>query len=151
MNNKFVVPDANIFAKLLYSETDSCEARMFFKVCAITNTKLLVPELFKYEIAQIARYYKQSLIKTLDIYEAHEQSILKVLAPDRETWLLAEEIAQKGHIKSGFPSIYDSIYHATAIKLNTVFLTADKKHHAKTQHYGHIKLLEDWESIFTDV
>ena len=143
-----VVPDANVFAKLFHREADSNEARMFFKVCATTNTKQFVPELFKYEIAQITRNYQESLTKTLNVFFAHEQSILRVLPPDRETWLLAEKISHDGHEKSGYPSIYDSIYHAMAIKLDATFLTADKRHYAKTKQHGHIKLLEDWESIF---
>ena len=53
------------------------------------------------------------------------------------------------HEKSGFPTIYDSIYHALAIQLDAVFLTADKKHYAKAKEYGHIKLLSEWETIFT--
>ena len=150
MLKKVIIPDANIFAKLLHSEPDSSEARMFFKVCTTTNTKLLVPELFKYEIAQITQYYKQPLTKTLDVFDAHEQSILIVLSPDRKTWLLAEEMVKNGHKKAGFPSVYDSIYHAIAIKLEAMFLTADKKHYAKTKQYGHIKLLKDWEGIFTE-
>ncbi len=149
MKRKIVVPDACVFAKLLHPEHDSEEAKIFFKTCARTNTKLVVPEIFKYEIAEVTRYKEEQLAKMLDLFDAHTKAILTVSSPDRETWLLAEEIVNQGHEKSGFPTIYDSIYHALAIQLNAVFLTADKKHYAKAKEYGHIKLLSEWETIFT--
>ncbi len=123
-----IVPDANVFTKLLHPEHDSAEAKAFFKTCATTNTRLVVPELFKYEIAEVTRYKQASLISTLDLFEAHLNAILTVSSPNRETWLLAEKIASSGHKKSGFATMYDSIYHALAIKLDAVFLTADKRH-----------------------
>ncbi|NOZ11184.1 MAG: type II toxin-antitoxin system VapC family toxin [Gammaproteobacteria bacterium] len=148
MSTKIIVPDANVFTKLLHPEHDSDEAKVFFKTCAKTNTRLVVPELFKYEIAEVTRHKEGPLAKTLDLFDAHIKAILTVSSPDRETWLLAEEIANEGHEKSGCPTIYDSIYHSLAIQLDGVFLTADKKHHAKAKDYGHIKLLKEWESIF---
>ncbi len=50
-------------------------------------------------------------------------AIMTLSSPDRDSWLLAEEITQKGHDKSGFPTIYDSIYHALAIRMDGTFLT----------------------------
>jgi predicted nucleic acid-binding protein len=149
MKKMIVVPDACVFTKLLYPEHDSDEARIFFKTCARTNTRLVVPELFKYEIAEVTRYKGGQLAKTLNLFDAHAMAILTVASPDRATWLLAEEIHNQGHEQSGFPTIYDSIYHALAIQLDAIFLTADKKHYAKAKDYGHIKLLNEWETIFT--
>lgn len=59
--------------------------------------------------------------------------IIKTNRPNQKTWDLTEKISQRGQAKSGFPSMYDSIYHALAIKLDAIFLTADKKHDAKTK------------------
>jgi predicted nucleic acid-binding protein len=55
-------------------------------------------------------------------------------------------ITNEGHPNSGFPSFYDSAYHALAIELDSVFVTADKRHKAKTETFGHIVLLHEWES-----
>ncbi len=55
MTHRLIVPDANIFAKLLHPKPDSNEARVFFKTCAATGAKLVVPELFKYEITEVIR------------------------------------------------------------------------------------------------
>jgi len=148
MAYKFVVPDANVFIKMLNPEHDSDEAKMFFKTCASTHIKLVVPELFKYEIAEVTRYMKEPLSKTLALFDLFNKSVLTVSSPDNDAWLLAEKIASQGHVKSGYPTIYDSIYQALAIQLNGVFLTADKRHYAKAKEFGNIKLLSDWESIF---
>jgi N-acetylneuraminic acid mutarotase len=77
-----------------------------------------------------------------------DESVLRLInleSPDRFTWLQAEKICQSGHEKSGFPSMYDSIYHAMAIVRGGTFFTADKRHYAKSKKFGHIALLEDWE------
>jgi len=146
-----LVPDAGVFTKLYYSEPDSADAAAFFEMCARMNAKLVVPELFKYEIAQTSRYIDQPLADTLDLLDAHLAAIMTIAAPDREAWLLAEGITKEGHVKSGFPSIYDSIYHALAIQLDGVFVTADKRHYAKARSRGHIMLLEDWPRIFAEI
>lgn len=143
-----VVPDSNVFMKLLYEEKDSYEAQVFFKTCAISKTQLIVPELFKYEIAEVTRYFKTPLRKTISFFQKLENSILTVVSPTKETWLLAEKIAQNGHEQSGYPSMYDSIYHAVAINEKAVFLTSDKRHYRKSHIFGHIELLENWENIF---
>ena len=147
--NKIIVPDACVFTKLFYDEPDSSKARAFFEYCVRVDTRLVVPDLFKYEIAQTSRYVDHALNDTLDLFDAHTRAIMTISSPERETWLLAEDITKKGNEKSGFPSMYDSIYHALAISLDGTFLTADKKHYAKAKDYGHITLLNDWESLFT--
>lgn len=149
MKKNIVVPDANVFAKLLTNEADSAEAKVFFKTCALTGTNLLVPELFSYEIAEVTRYHSGQLSKTLDLLDAHLHAIMTVAKPDRDTWLLAEKIALDGHPKSGYPTIYDAIYQALAIKTNATFVTADKRHYMKAKQHGNIVLLKDWEAIFS--
>ena len=148
---KIIILDTNIAVKILHEEQDTEIAQCFLEECTINNVRILVPEHFLYELINVCQRLGVEVANALKFFDAMKGSILTIVTPDNPTWLLAETIAKEGNKKSGFPSMYDSIYHATAIKLNTVFLTADKKHHAKTQHYGHIKLLEDWESIFTDV
>jgi len=145
-----LVPDSNVFMKLLFDEVDSDEARVLFKTCALSQTHLLVPELFKYEIAEVTRYFKASLAKSLTLFDAHEQTIMRVIPPTKDMWLLAEEISLLGHQQSGYPSIYDSIYHAIAIKEKAIFITADKRHYHKSKSFGNIQLLENWEKVFVD-
>lgn len=148
--SKLIVIDSNLFIKQFIEEEDSSDIRVFFKTCAETNTKLLVPELFKYEVIQITVKKNQPLKDTLKLLSLHIDLNMMVVAPSRKVWLMAEKIAREGHEKSGYPSIYDSVYHALAIESEAVFLTADHRHYAKAKSFGRIKLFKDWESLFTD-
>jgi predicted nucleic acid-binding protein len=67
-------------------------------------------------------------------------------SPERLTWLNSEHICQNGHEKSGYPTMYDSIYHAMAILNEGIFITSDKRHYEKAKTFGYISLLKDWES-----
>ena len=146
--SKIIVPDSNLFIKLFHPESDSEDAKVFFKTCAELNSNLIVPELFQYEISAVVCEKHCDLKPVLDLFLSFKHSILTVTVPDESTWLLAEKIVRNGHPKSGFPSIYDSIYHALAIQSGGVFLTADEKHFSKAKDFQHITLLKDWENIF---
>jgi len=148
LNEKIIVPDSNVFIKLFVNEKDSQEAKNFFITCAEMNLKLVVPELFKYEIAETTRDCGQPLQHVFDALDKMTRSILTATSPNQATWNLAEEITQHGHPKSGFASMYDSIFHAVAINSGGVFVTADHRHYAKAKEFGHITLFKDWETIF---
>ncbi len=40
------------------------------------------------------------------------------------------------------------VYHSLAMRLKTQFITADNRHKVKSENFGHIVLLKDWQSIF---
>ncbi len=83
-----------------------------------------------------------------DILRLFEDAIFRLVdmrSPDRFIWLQAEQICKHGHKKSGFPTMYDSVYHAMAVINNGVFITSDKRHYEKAKSFGHIALLDDWE------
>lgn len=145
-----LVVDANVFTKLVISEVDTELAKQFFSAIVQSDVKLFVPELFKYEITAVTMKSKRPVASTLKMLTAQMSAdVLNIVAPNESVWLKAEEISLEGHEKIGFPSMYDSIYHALAIQVNTVFVTADKRHYEKTKHLGHIKLLKDWENLFS--
>ncbi|MBL4746211.1 MAG: type II toxin-antitoxin system VapC family toxin [Flavobacteriaceae bacterium] len=146
--DKIVVPDSNIFAKLLFQEGDSYVAKGFFEYCVINNITLVVPELFIYEIMSITQYYKGDMKKSISHIEAHKGVNLIISSPSLAMWQTAQKISNAGHSKSGYPSMYDSIYHALAIEGKGTFITADKRHFSKTENQGHICLLENWKSLF---
>jgi len=145
MNNQFVV-DANVFAKLFIEEADSDQAKNFMKHCVQHEISLLVPSLFTYEILQIATYYAYPLPKALGIIDDYKAFNLSVIELNIEQWELAGTITQSGHKQSGYPSLYDSCYHSLAIKNDCLFVTADKRHAAKTESFGHLLLLKDWNT-----
>jgi predicted nucleic acid-binding protein len=55
----------------------------------------------------------------------------------------AIDITQQGHPQSGYPSIYDSVFHAMAICNDATLVTADRRHYEKTKQLGHIIQLKD--------
>lgn len=148
---KIIVWDSNVFAKLLFEEYDSADAQAFISACSESEyIKVIVPELFTYELANITQYYNDDITRTITAIEALLSANLTTVSPSSEAWTIAEKITQSGHKKSGYPSMYDSIYHALAIQSDGVFITADKKHFAKSQEFGHICLLQDWQTLFVD-
>ncbi len=146
---KIFVWDSNIFAKLLFEEPDTAQARDFVRACFQgDDTRILIPELFLYELASITQYYDDDILRTMNTLEAPLASQLIAVSPSKDVWVLAQKITRAGHKNSGYPSMYDSIYHAIAIKSDGVFVTADKKHFEKAKSFGHICLLQDWETLF---
>lgn len=113
-----VVLDACVAAKTFINEPDSPEAVKLISACVKSKIQISVPDIFKYEISQIA--------------------VKKDCVPDN---------ILHGHEKSGFPTMYDSVYHAMAIINDGMFITADKRHYEKVKSFGHIAMLDDWENV----
>lgn len=145
-----LIIDSNIGAKLFTQEADSQQAVDLFSAGVLHKYQFIAPELFKYEIASIAFRKRLPLEPILDFFDEQVDKVVSYVKPSTLTWLKAEEIAQSGNDKSGFPAMYDSIYQALAIEHNGLFITADKKHYQKAKKHGHIMLLEDWQKIFSD-
>ena len=143
-----LVIDSNVFAKLFINEADSEIAKSFFTHCVSEDISLLAPTLFEYELLQIALYYSYPLSEVLVQLALYQQFNLSLINPDKKVWLQSEVIVSDGHKNSGFPSLYDSVYHALAINNNCHFITADKRHEAKTKQFGHIVLLDQWENCW---
>ena len=146
MKDKIIILDTSVAVKLLHEEQDSNLAQKFLEKCIKNNAKVLVPELFFYELANVCQKLDIEIINALKFFDAMKGGILTVVSPSQSTWLLAEKISKEGHIKSGFPSMYDSIYHAIAIESKGVFVTADRRHFAKTEKLAHICLLDSCDS-----
>lgn len=138
------VIDSNVFAKLFIEEADSEQAIRFFQHCIEQEIRLLAPTLLRYEVLQIALYYGHPLEDALERLEQYCRFNLTLHELSREAWQIAEKIVKSGHEKSGFPSLYDSCYHALAIEQDVTFITADKRHKAKAEQFGQIVLLDAW-------
>ncbi|MFT7389383.1 MAG: putative nucleic acid-binding protein [Candidatus Endobugula sp.] len=141
-----IIPDANIFIKLFSNEPDSPRAKALFTHCISNDIKQFVPELFKYEVLALACKKNAPFENTLNVLEKHINTLITIVSPSQAIWLKSKEITLQGHKNSGFPSLYDSVYHALAIELNGLFITADKKHYDKAKSLGNIALLDEWES-----
>lgn len=139
--------DANVFFKILHQEFDSEIAENFLDWCFINEITICVPTLFTYELVSIANRVNISSERVLDMIELMEETNLTSLKPTKKMWRQAEIIANQGNPKSGFPSMYDSIYHAMAIDLKGIFVTADEKHFKKSHEFGSMLLLRDWKHL----
>ena len=148
MEDKTIILDASVGVKILHEEQDTTIAQEFLKTCTTNDTRVLVPEHFLYELINVCQKLGIEVSNALKFFEAMKGSILTVVTPDNDMWLLAEKIASEGHQKSGFPSMYDSIYHALAIESKGFFVTADRRHFARAEKFSHISLLSGWENIF---
>ena len=73
----------------------------------------------------------------LEIIELRETTVRRAIT-----------IANTGHPKTGYPTFYDSAYHALAIELGGIFLTSDLRHIAKAGSHGSVAALRDWTSLF---
>lgn len=144
-----IVPDSNIFIKLLLQEQDSAKAIEFLQQCAADGVMFFVPEHFVYEIATVCVHHGRPVEDALALVEHHEQAGLQVIMPSKKVWLDAEKICQSGHVKSGFPSLYDAIYHALAVEVGAVFVTADTRHIAKSFRHGGLCALSNWKTLFS--
>lgn len=147
-NSIKLVMDANILIKVLRDETDSQVAIDFLTYCNSHLVQFYAPTLFQYEVINIAVKNKVSIEDTVALLNQFKATNLTLVEPNYDEWLLAEKICQNGHPKSGYPSMYDSIYHALAIQHNTTFVTADNRHFVKAKQYGSIILLENWQTLF---
>ena len=139
---KYVI-DSCVFNKLFLDEEDRQLAIDFITQINNNEDEILVPEIFYFEVLQTACYYKydgKEIHKMLQDFEANNLHIIKTTPELIEK---ACEITKIGHEKSGFPSFYNSVYHALAIENNCDFITVDKKHYDKVKHIGNITFLNE--------
>jgi predicted nucleic acid-binding protein len=141
---KKIVLDSCVFIKMFLDEEDSDLALEFFNKLLEERTKIIVPHLFKYEVFAIAQKNKISLENIAAILENYEKVAIRYEELDSQILPKIISITKEGNIKSGFPSFYDSSYHALAIINECNFITCDKKHYKKTKQLKHIKLLQEF-------
>ena len=70
---------------------------------------------------------------------------LAIEEPTAVELALAEKIARSAAPGGGYPTLFDSIYHAMAIERSGVFVTADKRHFAIAKQFGNVVMSADWK------
>lgn len=145
---KKVVLDSSVFSKLFLQEDDRKQAIDLILSLGEKEYQIIVPSLFLYEVLSVATMstYPTELVN--DLITQHQKINLKLIELDNKTIHKAIEITKEGHPNSGYPSFYDSTYHALAIQNSCQFITADKRHKAKAQQFGCITMLADWKTLF---
>lgn len=136
-----VVLDANIFLKLFKQEPDSSQAKDLLKHLAKTFAEIIVPPVVVNETVHACEREGLDVEAACDLFKGLMDLNLRFAPLTGDLIDKTLIISKQGHKKSGFPSFSDSMYHAVAIRENALFITADKRHHAKTKHLGHIELL----------
>ncbi len=142
-----IVLDSSVVNKLFLDEPDRVQALEVIHKISEDEVEAIAPSLIAYEVVNvlnkvaISRKEKNKILSLL--YSLFDTNILLV-EPSLKHLAKAMDITNSGHQKSGYPSLYDSIYHAIAIVDNCLFITADKKHYSKTKQLGHITLLKDF-------
>ena len=142
------VVDSSVFNKLYLQEEGREEALYLFEQAARGNITLLAPNLLRYEVIATAQYYRLPIDSIVHLLEEQTRYNLNLIEPTKEQWNRAIGIIKAGHPKSGYPSIYDSIFHAIAIKEGGTLVTADRKHFVKTKQEAHIIMLDELRAQF---
>ncbi|SCN47082.1 type II toxin-antitoxin system VapC family toxin [methanotrophic endosymbiont of Bathymodiolus puteoserpentis (Logatchev)] len=138
---KYVI-DSSVFNKLYLDEIDRDKAKQLFIQAAAGKVILIAPDLLYLEVVNTAQRCGVPIDSVVELLEA-QKYLLQIRAVSDSERKKAIEIIATGHIKSGYPSIYDALFHAMALCNKAVFVTADKHHYAKTQILGNICLLSE--------
>jgi len=144
-----IVLDSNVFNKLFLKEDDRSQVINLIMELSDRNITILVPSLFLYEVLSVAAISNYSTELAYNLIGQYQKVNLKLTEIDDETISRAINITKEGRLNSGYPSFYDSAYHSLAIQNKNQFVTADKRHQAKAESFGHITLLKDWKKLFT--
>lgn len=148
MTNHKVVLDSNVFCKLFLDEPDRQQAVELVTELNARDCKIIAPDLFLYEVLSVAALSDFSTLRTYELIKQQQKVNLRLVAMDDNMVKKAIAITERGHANSGYPSFYDSAFHALAILNKCRFVTADSRHEAKTRELGYITLLKDWKSLF---
>lgn len=136
------VIDSSVFNKLYLDEADRDKAQQLFIYAAAGDAVLLAPDLLYLEVVNTAQRCGVPVASVVELLDA-QRYLLDMRAVNDSERKKAIDIMMNGHSKSGYPSIYDAIFHAMALCNNAVFVTADKRHYSKTQMLGNICLLSE--------
>lgn len=147
MKNKHYVLDANVFLEYIFDRPLKHHSLKLIKEAIFNRIKILVPGLLLDEITEVLCGNLDNIedIQKHLIYIEHlaKEGAVNIIVPNCNVRMKAIEIARTGNIKSGYPELTDSIYHALAILNKAVFVTNDKKHINKVTQFGHIVNLSD--------
>jgi predicted nucleic acid-binding protein len=145
---EIIVLDSCVFNKLFLLEDDRKDALEFFDFAHQSNARLAAPSLFLYEVLAVAASSPFGADAAFDLVRKFQSAGFEITELDGDTVRRAIVIADAGHPKTGYPTFYDSTYHALALVLGGVFLTSDSKHLSKAGSHGGIVLLRDWKKHF---
>ena len=140
-----IVVDASVFNKLFLDEPDRPQAQALFRHAIENDISLIAPQLLLYEVLSTALHYEVPFGEVYELLAAQRAASMHLVEPSLAVMDRAQDIATSGSAKAGYPALEDSLYHALALEMGGLFVTADRKHVAKTKEFGGIQLLSDWQ------
>ncbi len=141
-----VVIDSCVFVKLFLDEKDRTDVIAFLRHARESGLALIAPGLFLYETLAVAAGSVFGARACHQLIREFVKAGFQLVEPDDDVVEQAITIANHGNPKSGFPTFYDSAYHALAMTRGGMFLTSDARHVAKAAALGSVVLLKDWKS-----
>lgn len=136
-----VVPDASVVLKWVLEESrerDFLKALELQRAFVTGAIEVRVPTLWRYEVGNILGLKRpdlaSELMKALLDYDFEE------VRPSREHCLAVLNLMRE--VKG--VTFYDSCYHALALQMEGVYVTADSKYVKMADRKGHLVLLSDW-------
>lgn len=147
MSYPCVTLDSNVFTKVFLDEEHSVQARDCIRMLTRQKIPVICPDIFLYEILSIAAQNSFPISEALRLLRSFENANLSLQPLNGLQLELAIKMAEEGHPKSGYPSIYDSSYHALAIAHQGLFITADGRNIAKAKQFGdvcHLSEISDY-------
>ena len=131
------VPDASIILAFFLQEQEKGEkAKEFFLEVRSGDYSIILPSIWFYEVGnKLGRSESVEARKYRDLLCFYREHFFPTIETDESVTTLAFNLMGK------YPSIsfYDAIYHALAINLKAIFLTADKRYFALTKKEGSIE------------
>ncbi|CDX42573.1 putative ribonuclease VapC 3 [Mesorhizobium sp. ORS 3359] len=140
-----IVVDASVFVKLFKHEEDSEAARNFVDRMVEQGQGFLAPSIVLYEALSAALQVELPLATVGRLFEQFRELGLMIEEPTTRDLATAEKIATSATSGNGYPTLFDSIYHAMALERGGTFVTADQRHIAKAGQFGSVVLLTDWQ------
>ena len=153
--NNILVPDANVFLEMIYGRALQTTARQMISHAITYEIQMIAPSLLLDEITEVLCGNLDDLKKVrqhlLYLEKLVKEKALLIIVPNLETRMKAIEIARTGDLKSGYPELSDSLYHALAIVNDAIFITNDSKHLAKVDRFGHVEKLADYQKVYNRI
>ena len=142
------IVDSCVFNKLYLDEEDSGAVVEFLDYAKRNKLRLAAPSLFGYEVLAVAAASPFGADAAHLLIAKFRQSGFDIIELEESVISRAITIANSRHPKTGYPTFYDSAYHALALDLGGIFLTSDHRHIAKAASHGNIAALKEWKSHF---
>jgi len=148
-NNKLYVVDTSVTVKLFLVEEQSEEAKQIYRQATRQEIMLLAPELTCYELISVLTQADMPLSEVKEhllLFEKLVKDEAVTIVPYSFKILnKASEMASLDTGGQGYISSFDATFHALALLMDAVFITADEKHYQKTKDLvGSVVRLENF-------